>query len=255
MKSHKIIGVAIGAVLGLGAPLGSVFLRVIYAHPHSFKLINDELSRNGYFYTYMAIATPIFFGLFGFTVGYFLDEAFRQKKKLESTNSLLKQQAITDELTGLYSRRHILSELEKELERASRYTHSFSGMMIDIDRFKDINDEYGHPTGDRLLREVASVLSMSVRKIDIIGRYGGDEFLVLLPEAAAEAAHIVALRIQKGLSQYTFSAQGVPLELCVSIGLITLKPGQKTDATAFVEHADALLLNAKKAGKDRVVSS
>jgi diguanylate cyclase (GGDEF)-like protein len=244
----------IGVLLGLGAPIGSILLRVAYSYPRSFQLISDELNRNGYFYTYMAVATPVFFGLFGLAVGYLLDEMSRQKKTLENLNVLLKHQAVTDDLTGLYNRRHILSELEKELERASRYKHPFSGMMIDIDHFKDINDRYGHLTGDRLLREVASVLAMSIRKIDIVGRYGGDEFLVLLPEAGTEAARTVAMRIQKALSQYAFRANGSLAALFVSIGLTTLDAAQETDATAFVEHADVLLLSAKRAGKNRVVS-
>ncbi len=255
MKSRKLSGVVFGVLLGLVAPLGSIILRIAYSYPRSFELIADELVRNGYFYTYMSVATPVSFGLFGFVFGCSFDETFRQKMRLENMNTLLRQQTITDDLTGLYNRRHILSELERELERASRYKHPLSGMMIDIDRFKDVNDRYGHQIGDRLLREVASVLSMSIRKIDVIGRYGGDEFLVILPEAGIEAAQTVTLRIQKALGQYAFNVKEGSVEIRVSIGLTTLGAVQETDATAFVEHADALLLSAKKAGKNRVMSA
>lgn len=172
-----------------------------------------------------------------------------QRKLLEDE---LQTQSRTDDLTGQYNRRHILVELEKEVERAIRYGRHLSGMMVDIDDFKLINDKYGHLMGDRVLKSVAAVLEHSIRRIDILGRYGGDEFLVILPESALEIARLVAQRIQKNLLEYYQNVVRDLAPLTVSIGLLSFKNVREIDKAIFIEKIDQALLAAKRSGKNTI---
>lgn len=162
----------------------------------------------------------------------------------------LQTQSRTDDLTGQYNRRHILVELEREVERALRYGRRLSGMMVDIDDFKKINDQYGHTVGDRVLRAFAGVLERSIRKVDILGRYGGDEFLVILPEATVDVAKLVAKRIQRNLSDYQRNVLGELSPFTASMGLLSFEDIKKADQTIFIEKIDQALLKAKRGGKN-----
>ncbi len=179
------------------------------------------------------------------------------RKKHDEHEQHLKEgfekQSRTDDLTGIYNRRHIFVELERESERAIRYKRSLSGMMIDVDDFKKINDQYGHLTGDRVLRTFARILEDSIRTIDILGRYGGDEFLVILPETEIEEARIVAERIQKNLHGYQNNILGEFGILSASIGLVAFDESCRNNKTIFLEKIDKVLLAAKHAGKNTVV--
>lgn len=161
-------------------------------------------------------------------------------------------QSRTDDLTGQYNRRHILVELEKEVERALRYGRRLSGMMVDIDDFKNINDQYGHLVGDRVIKAFAGVLERSIRKVDILGRYGGDEFLIILPEATADVARLVAQRIQKNLADYQRNVLGELSPFTASIGLRSFEAIKEVDKTIFIEKIDQALLKAKRAGKNTI---
>jgi diguanylate cyclase (GGDEF)-like protein/PAS domain S-box-containing protein len=163
------------------------------------------------------------------------------------------KQSRTDELTGLYNRRHIFVALEREFERARRYERPLSGMMIDIDDFKKINDQYGHLTGDPVLRTFARVLKKSIRTVDILGRYGGDEFLLILPETQIEKARIVAERIRKNLRDYQENVMNEFGVLTASIGLVSFEGRSRDDKALFLEKIDKVLLLAKRAGKNTVV--
>ncbi len=178
------------------------------------------------------------------------------QKKYDKNEQLqkegLEKQSRTDDLTGIYNRRHIFVELERESERAVRYKRSLSGMMIDVDDFKKINDYYGHLTGDRVLRTFARILEDSIRTIDILGRYGGDEFLVILPETKIEEARIVAERFQKNLRDYQENILGEFGILTASIGLVTFDESCRGDKTIFLEKIDKVLLAAKCAGKNTI---
>ena len=174
------------------------------------------------------------------------EEEHRQKEGFE-------KQSRTDDLTGIYNRRHIFVELEREIERAIRYERPLSGMMIDVDDFKKINDRYGHLTGDRVLRSFTRILEDSIRKIDILGRYGGDEFLLILPETRIEEARMVAERIRKSLQDYQENVAGEIFVLTASIGLVAFDESCRGDKTLFLEKIDHVLLAAKRAGKNTVV--
>jgi len=166
---------------------------------------------------------------------------------------LAQRLAITDELTGLYNYRHLQSRLDQEVGRAVRYGHSVSLLMIDVDRFKDFNDTFGHRAGDVALADIAGVLSEDVREIDLVARYGGEEFAVVLPETDDPGAHIVAEKIREAVSQRLFAdADGVRCcQLTVSIGLATL-PTHASDKESLLRESDEALYNAKNGGKNRV---
>lgn len=178
---------------------------------------------------------------------------WRDVSKERVREYVLKHESMTDALTGIYNRRHILEELEKEIERAARYSRVVSGMMVDIDNFKLINNNYGHVIGDRVLITFAKILKVSVRKIDIVGRYGGDEFLIILPESDLKIATLVAERIRKVLKTYEWNVLSELGPVTGSFGLFSFHDIKKVDKIAFIEKVDAALLAAKNAGKDRIV--
>ncbi len=251
-NSYRKLGGMIGVLLGFGAPLGSLFVRMLFDGRVGFGGIAEELSRNTYYYIYMALAMPVVFGLFGYYLGRLNDKIASQKISAEKLNVLLESESMTDDTTGLYNHRHILVEVERETERARRYGHILSGMMIDIDDFKKINDSYGHLAGDRILREVADVLDSNIRKVDIIGRYGGDEFLAILPEAAVESATVVAERLLASVRNYPFKINDNLLPLTISIGIGSFENTKTLDRDTFIERADKAMFDAKSAGRNRI---
>jgi diguanylate cyclase (GGDEF)-like protein len=251
-KKYKILGIIGGVLLGLASPAGGILFRILTSETVGTNWVLEEIKGHEFYYKYMALATPIFFAVFGLWLGHLLDRIFQKNESLESANTLLKHQSMTDDLTGIYNRHHILSELDREIERARRYHHGLSGLMIDIDNFKIINDKYGHVAGDFVLREVAHFLTQGLRRIDILGRYGGDEFFVILPEASIETSKIVAERMLKNISEHSFRLKLMNLPVTVSIGITTFGTVDNVDRTVLVEKADTALMAAKKAGKNRV---
>ena len=165
----------------------------------------------------------------------------------------LRAQSIKDPLTGLYNRRYLAEMMEREIRRAVRAEQSLGVLMLDLDHFKKFNDTYGHDAGDTILREAASFLTRSIRVEDIVCRYGGEEFVVLLPTADLSAAHARAERIRSKLRELTVLHQGQSLGMVtVSIGVATL-PQHGTSPKVLIEAADAALYRAKREGRDRVV--
>ena len=158
------------------------------------------------------------------------------------------EMAVTDSLTGLYVRRFFKVKLEEELRRAIRYKHNFSIMMIDIDRFKDVNDTYGHPQGDRILEKIAMLLKKYTRDTDLIARYGGEEFVVYLPETSSYEALGVAERIREGIERHSFENA---FPLTVSVGLASF-PKHCNQIDGLIKKADSALYHAKETGRNRV---
>ena len=254
MRTYKSSGVIIGALLGLGSPLGGLFLRMLFSRHFSRVWVHAELSHNFFFYLYMLLTVPIVFAGFGFFFGYLMDKISSQKEALARSNIILEHQSMTDDITGLYNHRHILEEVDKELERAKRYRRILSGIMLDIDRFKEVNDLYGHLTGDAVISEMAEIIRQSIRKIDVAGRFGGDEFLLILPEADPGAALSVAKRLQLQVRQHRFKTIRDYLLLTVSIGIFSLQDTKDYEKQIFIEKMDMALLKAKNLGKDRIHS-
>lgn len=161
-------------------------------------------------------------------------------------------QSITDGLTGLFNRRHVFLLAEREFQRARRFNRSLSALMLDIDHFKLVNDIYGHAAGDQVIAEVATRLRASTRNIDIPGRYGGEEFVLLLPETELPGAVLLAERLRQRVAAHPVTTVGGPLEISVSLGVAT-SSGEVADVNALINQADANLYAAKKAGRNRVI--
>jgi diguanylate cyclase (GGDEF)-like protein len=168
---------------------------------------------------------------------------------------LTKRLAITDELTSLYNYRYLQQRLDEEIERAKRYHKDLSLLMLDVDDFKSFNDKHGHIAGDRALSDLGSVLKRSVREVDVVCRYGGEEFSVALPETDAAGAYVVAEKIREAVATYSFAdAEGErDVHMTVSIGLATF-PGHAEDKESLLRMSDDALYQAKSGGKDRVRS-
>jgi len=172
----------------------------------------------------------------------------------------LEQMASTDPLTRIYNRRVFLMWCERELERSRRNESPFSILMVDLDRFKHINDRYGHQTGDEALCAAVEKMQDSVRGIDVLGRWGGEEFAVLLPHASAEAALLVAERVRASIARILLPARETRKEeafeavrVTASIGVATYV-GSADNVQSMVERADACLYQAKAQGRNRVIT-
>lgn len=175
-----------------------------------------------------------------------------REEKIEMNLKEFQRQSQTDELTGQYSRRFILAELGREMERSRRYHRNLSGMMIDVDNFKAINDRYGHPTGDRVLKTVSHIIRKCIRHVDYLGRYGGDEFLVILPESNLGISKKVAVRIQNYLEEYQEHVLEKMGKVTVSIGLLSFEKMEEASPAVFIERMDQALLKSKQAGKNTI---
>jgi two-component system cell cycle response regulator len=162
--------------------------------------------------------------------------------------------AITDPLTHLPNRRALVDRLTIEVDRARRYGTVVTLLMIDIDHFKSVNDNYGHLAGDDALRDLAVILQGAIRTVDVAARYGGEEFVVVLPETGPEGAVAFAERVRERVASHAFVAAGAPLRLTASIGVATF-PGERVSSIEelFAE-ADAALYRAKAAGRNRVAT-
>jgi diguanylate cyclase (GGDEF)-like protein len=233
----------LGVFLGLGAPVGSLALRVLLQKHHGLLLsLLREWHQYSYFYTYMTVGTVTAFVLFGFFIGW----------RSEDLNRF----AITDGLTGLYNHRYLHERLDQEIERSDRYQEPLTAVILDIDDFKKVNDLYGHPFGDRVLAGIAQVILQTVRRTDLAGRYGGEEFFVIMPRTNAEQALPIAQRIVSAIGDHTFVFKGiVAVRTTVSVGLATypsLDDGIK-NKSSLLSATDQSLYKAKRTGKNKVV--
>jgi diguanylate cyclase (GGDEF)-like protein len=177
------------------------------------------------------------------------------------SNEMLKYIGLTDALTGVYNRRYMDRRLAEEIGRARRQGYSIACMYIDVDHFKQVNDTHGHQAGDDVLREVASRIKDELRMSDALGRFGGEEFVVLLIDADLESANLVAQRIRAGVADQAFLLpEGEALPVTVSIGVAALDDAEGDDpiedvASALVAQADQALYQAKQNGRNQVVSA
>jgi len=168
---------------------------------------------------------------------------------------------LTDILTGWHNRRYLQRRLPEEVARAGRYRQPLSALLLDVDHFKRVNDSYGHPAGDQVLRDVASRVKHVLRTSDVAVRYGGEEFAVLLPQTALDDAARMAERIRHTVATGPFPIkEGNELDVTVSIGVAEVRPGvMATDMAVLGEQllswADGALYRAKSEGRNRVMSA
>jgi len=169
------------------------------------------------------------------------------EQKVEERTKELRKMVITDELTALFNRRHILELLETELEKAKRYGRNLSLIMMDLDFFKKINDSYGHQFGDEVLKKVGIILQHNTRNLDLVGRYGGEEFLLILPETDLKKAALVAEKLRQKIKNAEIKAG--EFRLTASFGAAQFKDELSQQ---LIRRADKLLYKAKAEGRDRV---
>lgn len=237
------------------------------------RTLHDE-GRRGAPYTYVILLTALggktnYLGAMDAGADDFITKPFdvdqlaarlRVAERILALHQTLRDQALVDALTGLSNRAAILEDLRQEIERAARQSSSVSVILADLDRFKSINDTHGHEAGDDVLREAARRMKSSLRPYDHIGRYGGEEFLMVVPNCGPGEAAIVAERVRQCLAASPIEASKQNLlvtgSLGVSFGHVVISPNgqsQKPDVAALVRQADAALYRAKNGGRNRVV--
>ena len=177
-----------------------------------------------------------------------LEQEVERRRELEDD---LKRLANTDSLTGLLNRRQYLSLSNHEARRSSRSERPLTVCLFDLDHFKRINDEHGHDAGDAVLKAIAQAVSETVREIDIVGRYGGEEFTVTLPDTNMQAAGEVAERIREAIAGREVIYHGKPIHATATLGLAAVRDGEKT-VEAALARADAALYRGKAAGRNRI---
>ncbi|MAD45587.1 MAG: GGDEF domain-containing protein [Oceanospirillaceae bacterium] len=164
----------------------------------------------------------------------------------------LREQVVTDPLTGLYNIRYFHQALEQELERTERTRIATAVMMIDLDFFKSINDTWGHEAGNDVLKQTADIIRAGTRRLDVQCRYGGEEFVVILPSTERRLAVQVAERLRENIATHPFPAAGQTLNITASIGLAFHNADNPADLTGLVASADHFLYKAKRDGRNRV---
>ena len=175
-------------------------------------------------------------------------------KELLASNAQLEELATVDEMTGLANYRAFRTKLHDEWLRSARYETPLSVVMLDLDDFKGVNDSFGHPAGDRVLREFATLVTGGARATDVAARYGGEEFALILPHTPGERAARVAERIRLAVEEFVFLEGERPLRVTVSAGVATVPSANSLPSPdRLVAAADRALYAAKKAGKNRVV--
>ncbi len=161
--------------------------------------------------------------------------------------------SITDGLTGLFNRRHVMLLAEREFHRTRRFDRPLSAIMLDIDHFKRVNDTHGHAAGDQVIAEIARRITAGVRNIDVAGRYGGEEFVLLLPETALAGSGLLGERLRRAIAATPVATVAGPLPITASLGVTTTEP-EVPDAATLISRADEALYNAKQAGRNRIAA-
>ena len=180
-----------------------------------------------------------------------IEELRREVTSLEQGREELERLSVTDPLTGVWNYRYLQMALDREVERATRFSRPLSVLMLDLDQFGEINKRFGHQRGSAVLREFAQRIVLETRQVDTLARYGGEEFVLMLPETSGEGAAHVAERICYAVRKQSFGSVGEePLHLTVSVGAV-VHPEHGNHAAPLLREADQALHTAKRAGRDR----
>lgn len=182
-----------------------------------------------------------------------LAERNRAEKALRDSEKRFQELSITDGLTGLYNSRHFYSQLQNEVDRYERYKRPLTMLLLDIDNFKNYNDSYGHLEGDIVLMRLAEVINRCLRKTDSAYRYGGEEFVIILPETSGDQGQIIAERIREEFKAEVFTSGGAETHVTVSIGVTQYL--EDDSLTSFINRTDKCMYTAKWQGRDRVIFS
>ena len=181
------------------------------------------------------------------------EEIEERERELMEANERLRHMSQTDALTGLENRRHIEIRLEEMFEHAKRLGEPFACVMVDLDKFKTVNDDYGHQAGDAVLRQLARILKNEVREIDHAGRYGGEEFILLLTGTVLDAAVTFAERVRKAIEGHTFTFDNGSIQRTASFGVAAWPHPKISSCDGLVKAADDALYVAKEMGRNQVI--
>jgi diguanylate cyclase len=198
----------------------------------------------------VTIGRCMFLGIFSSSLKASL---YQSGLKLKEAYKRIEELAELDELTGSFNRRCIMRMLDEEVARSARSGSSCSIALIDLDHFKRVNDSHGHPTGDEVLRTFAITMFANIRSVDRFGRYGGEEFLLVLPDMPNEGAGRAMDRLRAIVADLDWSAFSPGMKVTLSAGVATLKPGETTDS--FLARADSALYTAKAQGRNRIAQA
>ena len=175
------------------------------------------------------------------------------QEELIAAREELRVQATIDSLTGINNRANIMNIAGRELNRATRTGNPMGFVMTDVDKFKSINDNYGHPAGDAVLKQVADRISSCLREYDSVGRFGGEEFLILFTEIDPENVKNAAERIRKTIADSPMKIPNSEITVTMSFGTVAFIPGEPADKDSLIARADAALYQAKEGGRNKVV--
>jgi diguanylate cyclase (GGDEF)-like protein len=198
----------------------------------------------------LTIGQCAFVGLYGSSLRKML---YNRSFELKEANKRIEELAELDELTGSLNRRSVMRTLDSEISRAHRNKAACSIALIDLDWFKRINDTHGHPTGDEVLRTFAITVFANIRSFDRFGRFGGEEFLLVLPDTPQDTAATILDRLRAIIADLDWSAFSPGMRVTVSAGVTALRPEESPDA--LLARADRALYEAKAGGRNRIVSA
>lgn len=185
-----------------------------------------------------------------------LDEMEVRKKaenELKKLNSVLKEKSIRDGLTGLHNHRHFWSVMRRDYLLAERHDNDLALLLMDLDLFKKVNDVYGHLFGDSVLKGIGKIIQKCVRKTDVVSRYGGEEFAVLLPITDIAGARMIAENIRRTIEQHSFKCGQEKVRVTASIGVATVKEHKPDSPQRLLDMADTALYSSKELGRNRVI--
>lgn len=233
LKFNKpLIRASQGAILALGAPFGWLLIRYL----QEIEIWNELVEYTGV-YLYMLIGTTIAFSCFGWYVG--------------RHESLSDQLALKDHLTGLYNVRYFQSRLSEEVASSKRHKTPLSLIIYDIDHFKQVNDQYGHQVGDKMLVAISDKASKKLRSSEVVARVGGEEFSVILPFCATKHAIQTAERLREAISHVSVNVNDqLTVSRTISLGVASLQKGESCDS--LYRRADNALYQAKNSGRNKV---
>jgi diguanylate cyclase (GGDEF)-like protein len=251
--SYALLGLFTGGLMLAGALAGHLLRSHIGWHL-ALNLIPREWLHFNFFYWFLTAESVLLFTVFGFLLGSQADRLRSERDVAKATMENLTRLAITDGLTGIYNRRYLREHLIHELRQAERYRTPLTVLMLDIDDFKTLNDTCGHPFGDLVLEQIAGLIVQEARRADIAGRYGGEEFLVIMPRLSFRAAQVFAERIRRKIADALFMCQGRRIPVTVSIGIASYPEVVVPDREHLIRAADEALYKAKAAGKNLVIA-
>jgi diguanylate cyclase (GGDEF)-like protein len=238
---HKVIGVSIAFGISFWF-IDAVLDYVLFYDETFLDLVIRQISPVE---IYIRLIVLVLFTVFGFVMAGVLASRRRLEEELQRL-------AISDSLTGIFNRRHFFEIAKREMERSKRYKHHLTIILFDIDRFKRVNDTYGHQTGDQVLQILSALWRENLREIDVIARYGGEEFIVLLPETNLESAQQVAERLRVKVAEQNVPVGKDYISFTISLGVASGDHGEHA-LDKVLSCADQALYTAKERGRNQTV--